>query len=76
MEFAGHPVAGPIGLSRIEGHLRGHPEILAAAVAGRDRLLDRRPHGLLVVVEQGLERRWCRGQNMEPMCIVKLDEIS
>ena len=56
VEFAGHPVAGPIALLRIKSHLGGHPELLAAAVAGRDRLLDCRPHGLLVVVEQSLER--------------------
>ena len=40
----------------VESHLRGHPQLLAAAVAGRDRLLDRRPHGLLVVIKQRLER--------------------
>ena len=56
VEFARHPVAGPIALLRIESHFGGHPEILAAAVAGRDRLLDRRPHGLLVIVEQSLEK--------------------
>ena len=56
VEFAGHPVAGPIALLRIKSHLGGHPQLFAAAVAGRDRLLDCRPHGLLVVVEQSLER--------------------
>ena len=59
-----------------ESHLGGHPQLLAAAVAGRDRLLDRRPHGLLVVVEQSLERVQRSKEGTHMSMYGPMDEIS
>ena len=52
VEAAGHPVGGPVALRWVKANFRSHPQFLAGAVAGRDGLLDRGAHGLLVVVKQ------------------------